>query len=161
MKIALIYESDTYWLAGQTGVSERVHSSAANLKFTGAIEIDAQGRIRAANMRFQDRSNLSSGVTFTTTRKFGSLAAAEEYSALYDALNPRTGYLDVYGADGGAKARLTNAIVKPPVRVISGVSVQLDYEVIGGKWLMNLGTAEDAEFGTPEITMGGEVVTMG
>jgi hypothetical protein len=161
MKIALVHESLTYWLAGEPEVSERVHSSAANLKFSGSIEIDAQGLIRAVNMRYQDRKNLSSGLSFSTTRKFDTLAEAEEYSALYDTVNPRTGYVDLYGADGGAKARLTQAVVKPPVRTVTGVSVQLDYEVVGSKWLLNLGTAEEPEFGTPEITMGGEVVTMG
>ncbi len=174
MKIALVYETLTIWLAGQLEVSERVHSSASNLKFSGNIEIDAQGRIRATHMRFQDRKNLSSGVSFTTWRKFETEAEAEEFSALYDTVTQRTGYLDVYGAGGAAVARLTNAIVLPPTRTVIGVSVQLDYVVKGGEWLANLGGGGggeggggggggggDPEWGTPEITMGGEVVTMG
>ena len=174
MKIALKHESDTIWLAGQLGVSERVHSSAVDLKFTGDIEIDVQGRIRALYSRLQDRKNVTSGLTFSTFLKFDTTAAAEEYAALYDTVTPRTGYVDLYGANNLAIARLDNAIVKPPTRTVNGLSLRLDYVVMGGKWLVNTGGGgdgggggggggggDDPDFGTPEITMGGQVVTMG
>lgn len=158
MKIALKYETDTYWLAGEPGVSERVHSSAADLEFSGQSNVQAQGRVRALNMAFRDRGNLSAGVAWSTVRKFASLSAAEEFALVYDTVFPRTGYLDFYGADGTVKARLDNAQVNPPVRKVTGVSVRMDYSAQGGRWLVPDG---GGGFETPEITMGGEVVTMG
>lgn len=158
MKIALLHEAITYWLAGQPEVSERVHSSAADLVFTGDIQIDIQGRVRASSMAYRDRGNLSAGLSFSTWRKFTTLAEAEEYSAVYDAVNPRTGYVDLYGASGSIIARLQNAVVRPPVRAVTGTSVKLDYTVVGGAWVVPDG---EGGFETPEITMGGEFVTMG
>ncbi len=152
MKIALVHSSGTYWLAGQVGVSERVHSSAADLEFSGEIAVQGQDRVRAPARAFRDRLNYSSGVSFTTSRKFDTLTAAEEFAATYDAVYPRTGSIELYGASEVIVATLQNAIVNPPRRRVTGVSVQLIYSVVGGAWEL----PEGFEY----LTMGGEVITM-
>ncbi|MGE9268369.1 MAG: hypothetical protein ACQKBY_09755 [Verrucomicrobiales bacterium] len=156
MKIALKNEGTHHWLAGQPGVSERTHSSAAGLAFGGEVIQDPQTAIRAAAKVWQDRGNYEGSVSFSTTRKFTTKAAAEEFAALYDLLWPRTGDLDLYGADGQIVARLTNVLVSPPSRRVYGVSVDLDYTVVGG--LME--APEGGGFDDPEYTMAGEAVTM-
>lgn len=158
MKIALVYESDTFWLAGQIGVGEREHSSAADLVFSGSVVVDVQTRVRAKAVRLVDRGNLSAAVSWSTVRKFATLSEAEQFAATYDHVFPRTGYLDFYGADGTVVSRLDNAHLQPPVRKVTGVSVMMEYSAQGGQWLVPDG--EDG-FETPEITMGGETITMG
>lgn len=157
MKIALKNGDTNYWLAGQPEVAQSVHSSAGNLQFSGTINIQQQGRVRAAGMAFRDRRNLGETVAFTTSRKFATTDEADEWSATYSAVFPRTGYLDLYNESDEIIARLDNAIVQPPVRTVIGVSVQLSYTVIGGAMLVPDG---EGAFETPEMMMGGEVVTM-
>lgn len=134
MKIALVHDSTTYWLAGQTGVSERVHSSAGDLEFSGEIALQGQSRVRAVARAWRDRGNYSAGVSFSTTRKFDSLTEAEEFAATYDLVYPRTGYLEFYGAAGAVVATLQNVVVNPPRRRVTGVSVRLDYSAVGANW---------------------------
>lgn len=158
MKIALRHDAVDHWLAGAPGVAQSVHSSAGDLLINGQINIDTQARVRAAAMAFRDRGNLSQDISFTTARKFATTAEADEFAITYDAVMPRTGYLDLYGEDDEPIARLTNAVVSPPSRQTIGVSVQLSYQVVGAAMLIADG---GGGFETPEITMGGEVVTMG
>lgn len=158
MKIALVNESTTYWLAGESGVDERVHSSAADLEFGGSIAIQEQTRVRARAKAWRDRGNLSAEVSFSTTRKFDSLSEAEEFAATYDAVYARTGYLECYGASGSLVAVLENAIVNPPRRKVTGVSVLLNYTAAGGRWLIPDG---EGGYESPGVTMGGEGITMG
>ena len=134
MKIALIHDSTTYWLAGETGVDERVHSSAADLVISGAIALQDQSRVRAVARAWRDRGNKSVEVSYSTTRKFATLAAAEEFALTYDTNFPRTGYVEFYGASGSLITALTNAVVNPPRRVVTGVSVRLDYTVVGAQF---------------------------
>jgi hypothetical protein len=134
MKIALIHNSNTYWLAGQPGVSERKHSSAGDLEFSGAIALQGQDRVRAVSRAWRDRGNYSAAVNFSTTRKFDSLTEAEEFAATYDVVYPRAGYLEFYGAEDALVATLLNAVVNPPRRRVTGVSVRLDYSVVGAIW---------------------------
>jgi hypothetical protein len=134
MKIALIHESTTYWLAGETGVDERVHSSAADLVISGAIALQEQSRVRAVARAWRDRGNQSAEVSFSTTRKFATMAAAEEFALTYDITFPRTGYVEFYGASGSVVGTLGNAVVNPPRRVVTGVSVRLEYTVVGGQF---------------------------
>jgi hypothetical protein len=153
MKIALVSSATTYWLAGQVGVNERVFSSAANLDFGGEIIVQSQDRVRAANVAHRDRKNYSASVSWTTVRKFESLTDAEVFAATYDAVYPRTGALEFYGANGVLVATLQNVVVRPPGRRVTGVSVELRYSVVGGAW-----TLEEGYPGL--VTMGGQVVTM-
>ena len=112
---------------------------------------------RAAGIALRDRGNLAETVSFTTSRKFATTDEADEWSATYSAVFPRTGYLDLYNESDEIIARLDNAIVQPPLRTVIGVSVQLSYTVIGGAMLVPDG---EGDFETPEMMMGGEVVTM-
>lgn len=153
MKIALVSSATTYWLAGQVGVSERVHSSADRLEFGGDIIVQPQERVRARHMAFRDRKNYSASVSFRTTRKFTTLTDAEAFAATYDALYPRTGFLEFYGADDILIATLQNAVLRPPTRIVTGVSVEMTYSAVGGEW-----TVEESY--SSIITMGGEAVTM-
>jgi hypothetical protein len=158
MKIALRHEDTDYWLAGEPSISQSVHTSAGDVRINGQISLDPQSRVRAVSMQFRDRKNLRTDISFGTVRKFANTAEAEEYCATYDVVHPRTGYLDFYDEAGVVFARMVNAVVLPPSRQPVGVSVIMVYQVVGGAILVADG---DGGFDTPEITMGGEVVTMG
>ncbi len=158
MKIALRHEGTDYWLAGEPAIAQAVHASAGDLRINGQINIDSQSRVRAVSMAFRDRGNLRQDISFSTSRKFATTGEADAFAATYDAVMPRTGYLDLYDEAGEPIARLVNAVVSPPERVTTGVSVALSYSVVGGAMLIADGLGG---FETPEITLGGECVTMG
>lgn len=158
MKIALLSDAVVYWLAGQEGIAQTVHSSAADLRINGQINVESQARLRAAFMAFRDRGNLQQNISFTTSRKFDTPSEANDWAITYDAVTPRTGYLDFYDETDEPVARVLNVVVSPPERRVIGVSVQLSYSVVGGEVLIADG---EGEFDTPEITMGGDYVTMG
>lgn len=158
MKIALINSEVFYWLAGEPGIDQTVHTSAGDLRINGQINIDSQARLRAAAMAFRDRKNLQQSITFSTWRKFDTPAEAKEWALTYDAVMPRTGSLDFYDEAGDPVARLSGAVVSPPQRRILGVSVELTYSVVGGAMLIADG---EGGYETPQLTMGGEYVTMG
>ena len=136
MRIALLAgDSETYWLAGQAGVSERVHSSTSGLHIIPKIQVQEDNLIRSANAVVYDRKNLTTNISFGTTRVFDTPAAAEAWSLGYDANMPRTGTLILESQlTGGGVSRqfLAGAVVHPPSRQVTGCSVQLQYSIIGG-----------------------------
>ena len=134
MRVALIHSGTTYWLAGQSGTSERVHSSAADIRLDGQIATQENQFIRAANGETLDRGNLTTTITFGTSRLFASANLAELYSADYDATLPRTGtlILEFVPPTGSVTRRyLRNAVVLPPARQVIGCTVLLRYTVRG------------------------------
>jgi hypothetical protein len=158
MKIALVSAEVVNWLAGEPGIAQSVHASAGDLRINGQIGIDSQARLRAAYMAFRDRGNLQQNISFSTSRKFDTTGEADDWATTYDAVMPRTGSLDFYDEAGEQVARLLNAVVSPPERRVIGVSVLLSYTVVGGE--MQIADGEGG-FDTPELTMGGNYVTMG
>jgi hypothetical protein len=156
MIIALIHTTGTYWLAGEVGVDQRVHSSAADLQFAGGAMMQSQQRVRAAVIALRDRGNLSASVSFTTSRQFSTIDDAEVFAATYDAGTPRAGTLRCYRESGAAVCQLDNAVVAPPTRQVIGVTVILNYSVSGGGW-QALTPEGDLD---PIVSMGGNAVTM-
>lgn len=136
MRISLLNTGTLYPLAGEAGVSERVHSSAADLRISPRAALQTTERVRAAAARHYDRGNLSTVITFSTTRLFDSVTAADQWSLDYDSDFPREGtlYLDSVAADGITVARklMDNAVVSPPERIHRGCTIQLFYQIQGG-----------------------------
>ncbi len=157
MIICLIHNATQYWLAGQLGVDQNVHSSAANLQFGGSAILQAQQRVRAANTALRDRGNLMSSLSFTTSRLHESLSEAEVFAATYDVVFPRTGTLRCYRETGEAVCQLANAVVAPPTRQVIGLTVLLSYSVSGGAWQA---LTPEGEI-DPTVTMDGSYITMG
>ena len=135
MRVALTTAAGkTHWLAGQSGTSERVHSSAADIRIEGQIVTQENQFIRAALGETLDRGNLTNTLTFGTSRLFATANEAEMYSADYDAVMPRTGtlILEFVQPLGSVTRRyLRNAVVLPPARVVTGCTVRLTYTVRG------------------------------
>jgi hypothetical protein len=121
MKVLL----DSEILAG--GTSEREHSSAYDIVITGEIQTSVRDGVRRAISGVRDRGNLKTIISFSTTRKFASVAEAETFCLGYDATANREGTLTT---DTGFS--MINTVVLPPERRINGVSVTLRYTCIGG-----------------------------
>lgn len=136
MRIALLNGITSYPLAGEAGVSERTHSSAANLRIVPSIIVQADTRIRAAATLHRDRLNLATQITFSTTRQFATVRAAEEFARRYDATTPRTGTLLCDSIDPLTaltyRDTYADALVQPPARALAGATVLMDYVVLCG-----------------------------
>jgi hypothetical protein len=135
MRISLINASTTYPLAGQSGVSERVHSSASGLRMEPEVEIDSWTIINGRHAGFQDNGNMRWRVSFQTSRTFATVQAAELYALGYDALTPRTGTLKMECINGGSVSsrQMLNAVVPPPARNLVGCTLYLSYSITGGE----------------------------
>jgi hypothetical protein len=130
VRISLTSGETTYHLAGQSGVSERVHSSAGDLSVSAQINTQPRDGVRRAAAGLHDRKNLKTTISFTTTRLFATQALAQAFSLDYDGAYPRTGTLTLTPIGGTAKY-LREAVVFPPDRRVIGATVQLSYTVTG------------------------------
>lgn len=134
MRIALVSGATTYPLAGESGIDERVHSSAADYRVTGERSTDIQRRVRALTAKAVDRKNLATTITFSTTRKFSSARLAFLYTLDHDTAVGCEGTLVMVAIEGGTTStrHLLNAVVSPPTRQVIGCTVLLSYTVTGG-----------------------------
>lgn len=135
MRIALYSGSTLYPLAGQQGVTEHDHSSAAGFTIAPQVNQQVAAYVRGTHSKPIDRGNLLNIMTFSTTRKFASVLAAQGWALDYDADFARSGtlYLDALDTTGIITRRtMANAVVDPPVRRCIGATVLLDYTVRGG-----------------------------
>jgi hypothetical protein len=136
MRISLITDVEgiagqVFYLAGQAGVSERTHSSAADFELTPESAQEVLRFVRAAEAQPVDRGNLLQALRFTTTRQFSTAAEAWLWALDYDWLYPRTGELELDAVTG--IRRMQNAVVSPPRRRVVGATVLLDYSVLGSR----------------------------
>lgn len=135
MRIALKVGSSYYPLAGEAGVSERDHTSAADFQLSAEAGKQIIQRVRGAYVQVVDRGNLMHTVRFTTARQFVTPAAAFLAVLDHDAAMPRAGVLvlDAVAPDGGIYRRLmASAVVTPPARRVIGATALYDYSVDGG-----------------------------
>jgi len=136
MRISLLSNGTSYPLAGESGVSERVHSSAGDLRIAPVAVSNGYQLLGAAYAERADLGNLVWNVAFSTTRVFASPDVAQLWSTDYEARFPRTGTLviDTIAPGGTVTTRhLLEAIVEPPSRTVIGASVLLQYSVAGGE----------------------------
>ena len=134
MRIALVSGATTYPLAGESGIDERVHSSAADYRVTGERSTDIQRRARALTAKAVDRKNLATTITFSTTRKFATAREAFIFSLDHDTAIPCAGTLVMTAIEGGTTTvrHLLDAVVSPPIRQVMGCTLLLNYTVTGG-----------------------------
>jgi hypothetical protein len=135
MRISLKVGETLHALAGAAGVSERVHSSAADWRHQPSAAKQGINRVRAANALEKDRGNLLHVVSFSTTRMFATPAEAFLFDLFYDSNYPREGSLimDAIAPNGTiTRSSMANALVSPPARRVIGCTVMLDYTVSGG-----------------------------
>lgn len=135
MRISLKVGSTVYPLAGTSGVSERVHTSAGDFRIEPQAVTELITRLRASHALPVDRANLSNTLSFSTTRKFSTSALASAYALMVDTAIPRSGILVLEDFSPGgewSEHRMANAVVSPPRRKCIGCTVMLDYVVTGG-----------------------------
>ena len=135
MRIALYSGSTLYPLAGQQGVTEHDHSSAAGFTITPQANQQVAAYVRGTHAKPIDRGNLLNILTFSSTRKFSTAKAAQLWALDYDAAFARSGtiYLDSVGPyEAISRRTMANAVVDPPARRCQGATVFLDYTVRGG-----------------------------
>ena len=134
MRISLYSGSTLYPLAGEAGVSERVHSSAGDFQLTPQSAVEVAEYVRGTHARPFDRGNLLHVMAFSTSRAFASVAEAQLWALDYEAAFPRSGvlYFDSVNGSYTHRRQMANAVVDPPRRRVMGASVMLDYTVRGG-----------------------------
>ena len=136
MQIALQpTEGALVWLAGQPGVSERDFSSAADLDIDPVTLLQEDTFVRGRQARMTDRGNLKTSIRWNTVRKFATAEEASIFLLDYDNNTVREGtlILNIPQTSGGVITRaLPNAVVSPPRRRQTGVSVFLSYTAQGG-----------------------------
>ena len=76
MKIGLINGETTYWLAGEPGVAESVHSSVRDFALSGDRQLEIATFVKGLVTKQFDRDNQSNEVSFSTTRTFADSNAA-------------------------------------------------------------------------------------
>lgn len=154
MRISLKVGSTIYPLAGEAGVDERSHTSAGDFRISAQAQQELIQRVRAATVKGVDRGNLSTTITFSTSRVFATVAEAFLYSLDHDGALPRAGTLILETAkpSGAAYSRhLMDVVISPPSRRVVGCSVLLDYTATGGGIIAGPG----ADVATGSITVTG------
>lgn len=134
MRVSLLNGSTTIYLAGQSGVSETVHSSASGFTIDGARDVFPAKRTRAASATPYDRQNLITTIRFSTTRTFATPAAAQLWALDHDALIYKGTLIIDAGPPYGtytSRRLLNNAIVAPPSRRTDSCTLWLTYTVTG------------------------------
>jgi hypothetical protein len=156
MRISLKVGTVYYPLAGEAGVSERAHTSAADFQLSAEAGKQIIQRVRGAYVQVVDRGNLMHSVRFTTARQFATPAAAFLAVLDHDAAMPRAGVLvlDAEAPDGGIYRRLmASAVVTPPARRVIGATAFYDYSVDGGAITDGGYTAPTAVAATGTLTV--------
>lgn len=136
MRIALNTGSGTVFLAGNPGVSEREHSSASDIVIAPTIITQPRDGVRRVTSGERDRGNLTTTISFSTTRTFQKPVEAQQFALDYESSNSeRTGSLSLtpIGGTGGAARTMADCVVHPPERRVTGCTVFLSYTCKGGK----------------------------
>lgn len=134
MRISLLASGTLYPLAGEEGVSERVHSSAGDFRIAAAIMRERKTRVRAARSSEADRRNLATTISFSSRRQFGSAYDAAVFVRSYDSEFPHSGTLVMQPVSPGVNAcdrHMTGAVLACSMR-LDGACVHLSYTARGG-----------------------------
>jgi hypothetical protein len=134
MRVSITSGGATHHLAGESGVSERVHSSAGGLSISADIQTSSRAGVRKAAAGVRDRLNLQTTISFTTSRLFATPALAEAWALDYDSTFHRAGNLRIDTVAGATTTTryMNDCVVLPPSRQVIGCSVLLQYTAIGG-----------------------------
>lgn len=135
MRIYLTNGAKTYYLTGQPGVSERVHSSAFDYQKRSQAVTQTAGFVRGKAVKVYDRGNVQTTISFGTTRKFATAADAVAWAHDHEADYPRTGtvIVETDRANLGAIRRyLREAVVSPPDIEFIGATLVIRYSITGG-----------------------------
>lgn len=135
MRIGLENGGTTYWLAGESGVAESVHSSVRDYTLNGDRQLEVANVVRANFTRQFDRGQQANVVEFGTTRTFTTADLCFLYTLDYLDNIPLTGTLifEVEIPGGGTSTRvMANAVMQRPDFVPIGVSLTLDFTITGG-----------------------------
>lgn len=115
-------------LAGSATLSESEFSSAYDIEISGQLNSQPRLGVRRKIAGMRDRGNLITTISFSTTRKFSTVAAAEEFALGFDEdFGDREGTLST---DTGYS--MPNTLVLPPTRRVNGVSVMMRFTCVGG-----------------------------
>ena len=128
-------DNKRFHLAGQPGVSERVHSSAANYQKSVIYTPQVSRFVRARAVKVHDRGNQQTVISFGTSRKFEDAAEAMAWGHDHEIDYPRAGTVAVESqrANGGTLVRyLKDAAVSPPEIQFLGATLLIYYTITGG-----------------------------
>ena len=140
MRVGIQNGGSISWLAGQAGVSERVHSSARDFARTSDRQQTISPIVRGDFTRQFDRGSESNEFSFSTTRKFNSSDECFLFMVDYDL--PLTGVIvfEIEIPGGGVIRRImANSVMKKPSMDPIGETLILEYTVTGGNISETLG----------------------
>ncbi len=141
MRVGIQSGGVTSWLAGQAGVSERVHSSARDFAISRERQQTSSPIVRGNFTRQFDRGSESSVVTFSTTRKFDSSDECFLFMVDYDLPLVGTIIFEIEIPGGGVVHRLmANAVMSKPEMTPIGETLTLDYSITGGRIAETVGS---------------------
>ena len=136
MRIGLQNGDTIQWLAGEPGVSERVHSSVRDFALGGDRQLEVVPFVKGSFTRQFDRGNQANEITFGTTRTFASADLTFLFELDYLDNIQLTGtivfQIDIPG--GGTETRyMANAVMQRPEMDPIGDSLMLDFSISGGQ----------------------------
>ncbi len=134
MRVALINGTEIFYLAGHPVLTERTYS-AFDVRISGRVSVQVRARLRAAEVEHIDRGNVTTALEFSTTRQFGTPAAAEGYAGLLGSIASLDGLLVLIADSAGSPAGcvyLAGAVVELIASELHGCSVTLHYRAEGG-----------------------------
>ena len=135
MRIALQTNTSTYWLAGEDGVAESVHSSARDFTLTGERQLGVEQLVKTAFTKQFDRESQTNEVTFGTSRTFATSEACFLFELDYSENIPLEGSIifEIPLPGGGVTRRyMANAVMQRPEMDPIGVSLTLEFSISGG-----------------------------
>lgn len=133
MRVAIQNGGSTYWLAGQAGVSERVHSSARDFSLSRDRQLTVAPIVHSGFTVQFDRGNESTIATFSTTRKFATAEECFLFMIRYSI--PLTGVtvFEVEQIGGGTvQSLMANSVMSKPVMTPIGKTLTIEYTITGG-----------------------------
>ena len=145
MRIGIQSGGSITWLAGQAGVSERVHSSANDYALSGDRQLDVASFVQTDYTAQFDRLNQPNEVSFGTTRKFSSADDCFLFTLDYLDDFPLTGELifEIEIPGGGTHRRqMANAVMQRPAMDPIGETLVMEYAVTGGRITVASGTGQ-------------------
>lgn len=135
MKIILKSGSTEQILCDGHTNAQNKHVGPSGLRISGNVTPEEQRFLRATTGKPQNRGNLIIRISFGVVRECASFLAAEKFCATYqrDVLRGGSLYLLAENATGGfEKLVLADAVLVEVLTLHTGVTVDLNYTLIGG-----------------------------
>jgi hypothetical protein len=147
MHIRLTDGTNSSTLAAGSARALGVPIGPSALRISGPITAQAQPRLRAPATRFRNRGNMQTSIAFTSYFEFSTIAHAEIFALSYRTDVQREGSL-IMRVEGGGESVVADCVLTDAAVTHTGVTVRVDYSIVGGETTFNLPEGVDADTNT-------------